>query len=292
MAKIDGVYVAAVIPHAGQAYLADIGATLELVDFLQKTGVDGIALFGATGEFLSLNIEERIRVVHLAAKRSCVPVLAGVAHSTFDGAVELGREACSAGAAGLLLMPPYFYRYSQPDIRQFYLSFVNAVGPNANVLLHNIPQFNNPIAIETALNLLATGKFAGIKDSSGDWSYFSRLLEARAQAPFTLMAGNDALVTRALQAGADGVISGSACAMPELVVALHRAIGARDAAEIERLDDKLQAFREHLERLPFPLGIRATLAARGIKTGPHSVPLSPESETALGDLLHWFKGQF
>src|SRR5260370_38991980 len=112
---------------------ADVAAMLELVDFLAAAGVNGIALLGSTGEFLHLTFDDRVRLVQLAVKRSRVPVLVGVGHSTLDGAIELGREAVSAGAAGLLLMPPYFFRYSQEDIHEFYLQFAATVGPQARI---------------------------------------------------------------------------------------------------------------------------------------------------------------
>ena len=51
------------------------------------------------GEFLHFKAEDRTRLVYMAVKRSRVPIVVGVSHSTLDGAVELGREAISAGAA-------------------------------------------------------------------------------------------------------------------------------------------------------------------------------------------------
>ena len=177
MKRIEGVNVAAVTPHGANGRDPDFGATLDLIDFLSRAGVRGIALLGSTGEFLNLDIEERGRLVYLATKRSTVPVLAGVAHSTLDGAVELGREACSAGAAGLLLMPPYFFRYGQAEIREFYLRFARQMGPNVPVYLYNIPFFTSELACDTAVELLSTGLFAGIKDSSGSFEYFERLKE-------------------------------------------------------------------------------------------------------------------
>ena len=54
---INGVYVAAVTPQR-KGGEADVAAILELVDFLAKAGVNGIALLGSTGEFLHLAFEE------------------------------------------------------------------------------------------------------------------------------------------------------------------------------------------------------------------------------------------
>src|SRR5213594_3780531 len=154
---ISGVYAAAVTPHRAGSHEADLGATLELVDFLATGGVDGIALLGSTGEFLHLTFEDRARLIDLAVKRSRVPILAGVGHSTLDGAVGLAREAIQVGAAGVLLMPPYFFRYTQDDIREFYLRFADALGGTTRILLYNIPIFTNEITIETAVDLLSTG---------------------------------------------------------------------------------------------------------------------------------------
>ena len=286
---IQGVYVAAVTPHRKEGHEADLGAMLELVDFLSAAHVDGIALMGSTGEFLHLTFPDRIRLVHLAVKRSRVPILVGVAHSTLDGAVELAREGIAAGAAGLLLMPPYFFRYQQEEIREFYLEFAAEVGGSARIILYNIPLFTNPISIETAVDLLSSGRFAGIKDSSGDYDYFTRLLALRDRKPFTLLVGSDRIFTRARQAGADGIISGVACAVPELLVALNRAIRSGQTAQVERLDSHLQEFLDWLEKFPTPVGVKTAAAARGLKIGPLATPLSPASSRLLEEFREWFR---
>ena len=97
-----GVYPAAVTPHRRDGHEADYGAMLELVDFLSRFGTQGVCLLGETGEFLNIRFSDRIRLIHLAVKRSRVPVIAGVSHSTLDGAIELASEAISsdAGAGG------------------------------------------------------------------------------------------------------------------------------------------------------------------------------------------------
>jgi 4-hydroxy-tetrahydrodipicolinate synthase len=288
MQPLSGVIAAAVTPHGKRGDEPDIGATLELIDFLCKAGVQGIALLGSTGEFVNLNDGDRVRLVYLAAKRSRVPVLAGVSHSTLDGALALGREASAAGAAGLLLMPPYFFRYGQPEIREFYMKFAD-MSHGAPIYLYNIPAFTSEISSETAVQLLSIGRFAGIKDSSGAWDNFQTLSRYKQEHPFTLLVGHDGIFARARAAGADGVVSGVACAVPELLLALDRAIALRDQAETARLDARLHEFLERIARFPTPVGIKAALSARGIKTGPPPVPLARETQAALDEFRVWFK---
>ena len=286
---IAGIFVAAVTPHReGSGYEADVGALLEMLDFLSAAGVNGVALLGSTGEFLHLTFDERVRMVELAVKRSRLPALVGVGHSTLDGAIALGREAVSAGAAGLLLMPPYFFRYNQEDIREFYLQFAAAVG-RARILLYNVPFFTNEIAIETAVGLLATGRFAGIKDSSGQYGYFERLLAVSTETPFHLLVGNDRIYTRARRAGAHGVVSGVACAVPELLVALDRAIQNHQDDEVKRLDTRLQEFIVWHDRFPTPVAIKTAARERGLSVGPLAIPLAPQNQTCLEEFREWFR---
>lgn len=287
--SIGGVLVAAVTPHREKSYEADVGATLDLADFLTGAGVNGIALLGSTGEFLHLTFEDRTRLVQLVVKRSRVPVLVGVAHSTLDGAIELGRDAASAGADGLLLMPPYFFRYSQEDIHEFYLQFAAALGGTARIFLYNIPAFTNEIAVETAASLLRTGLFAGIKDSGGQYGYFERLLAVSQEKPFTLLIGNDRIYAQARPHGAHGIVSGVACAAPELLVALERAIAKNLPAQVERLDKRLQEFIAWHDQFPTPVVIKTAARERGLKIGPLASPLSPAAQKRLDEFREWFR---
>lgn len=287
---IAGVYAAAVTPHRREGYEADYGAMLELVDHLAQGGVDGICLLGSTGEFLHIKPAERIRLIHLAVKRSRVPILAGVSHSTLDGAIELADEAVISGARGLLLMPPYFFRYAPPEITEFYLQFAESVDNSVPLLLYNIPQFSNGVPLECARELLLKGVYAGIKDSSGDPDYFDALVALKAEHDFILMCGNDRLLAHAVRAGATGIVSGVACAVPELIVQLYRAYKQNEAAEIGRWQPKLDEFLDWIERFPTPLGVKTATALRGRTCGPPSVPLSKEKRAQLDEFQTWFRG--
>jgi 4-hydroxy-tetrahydrodipicolinate synthase len=289
MAAIGGIAAAAVTPRREGPEI-DLAATFELIDFLGSSGVASISLLGFTGEFVHFTPEDRSRLISLAVKRSKRPVIAGVAHSTLDGAVALGRDAAEAGAVALLLMPPYLYRYRQEDIREFYLCFARELEGAAPILLYNAPAPAAAIAPETAIELLQCGAFTGIKDSSGDWDQFERLRAARDGTRFTLLVGTESLYLRARQAGADGAISGVACAVPELMVALDAAITGANAEKALRLDARLREFLDWAGDFPPPVLLREALAARGLRVGPPASPPGPQGRARLAEFNQWFRG--
>jgi 4-hydroxy-tetrahydrodipicolinate synthase len=239
-------------------------------------------LFGPTGEFLNYSFAERQRLVYLGVKRSRVPILVDASHSTFEGAVQIADEAIAAGADGLMLMPPYFFPYGQREIEEFYMQFANAVGDAVPLLIHNYPQATSAIELDVLRRLLETERFAGINDSSGDATFFERLSELRRERSFALMEGDDRSVGGALRAGADGVISGAACAVPELMTALAKSPAAED------LNARLLEFVTWTERFPFPVAIKRAVELRGQHSAPPLTPLAPESRAALDQFAQWF----
>jgi len=287
--RVEGVIAAAIAPRRAEEYSIDLGATLELVDFLTDRGVSGIALLGSTGEFVHFALDDRRHMVSFAAKRSRVPMLVNVSHSTLDGAVELAREAAGAGASGLMLMPPYYFQYSQEEIRSFFLAFSDAAGDSVPIYLYNIPVFTNEISIEVAIELLASGRFAGIKDSSGSLDYFTALQKQAALTPFTLLAGMERLFVEERRLGAHGIISGVASALPELMAALDRAIVGGDSARVQKLETRLIEFLAWTVLFPWPAAVKEALKQRKLKSGALAAPLSAEKQRKLDEFAAWFR---
>lgn len=288
MTDFQGVHVASITPRGKQGEI-DLGAAFELIDYFCAAGLRGIVLFSGPGEYPAFTAEERSRLLYLAVKRSRVPVLAGVGSATLDVSLDLAREARDAGAAGILLPPPFCFRYEPEDIREFYLEFSRQLGSGIAVFLSNTAAVTSGIAAETALELLETGRFAGIEDGSGDAEAFLRMMAA-ANGAWQVVVGNDAVFSAARCAGVRCAISAVACAAPELVTALDRAITCGRKEEVSRLDSALQEFLGWAGRFPPPAIVKTATGLRGLKTGPLTVPLSPEKQKLLDEFRAWFPG--
>jgi dihydrodipicolinate synthase/N-acetylneuraminate lyase len=285
----SGVYAALATPRPQNSVEADAAALFDYIDLIQNRGVDGMVLFGSTGEFVHFDVTERMRVLMLAKKRCRVPLLVNVAHSTLAGAIELAEDAMATGVAGLLLMPPYYFRYSGGQIAQFYRQFAKEVDGKACVYLYNIPQFTNAIPPEVMEELLVSGAFAGIKDSSGDWELFETLLALKANHSFQLLVGSDRIYRRARPLGADGIVSGVAAAVPEVLVGLERAIVGKQEERADDMDARLQEFVTWIDRFPATIGIKIAACARGWKLAHTALPYDEQTLIAKQEFQQWFK---
>ena len=285
----SGVYAALATPRNPESVEADAAALLDYIDAVVRCGVDGLVLFGSTGEFVHFDVQERMRVLSLAIKRSRVPVLVNVSHSTLAGAVELADNAIYAEAAGVLLMTPYFYRYEDAQLLEFYLQFAREIA-ETRVYLYNLPPFTNPISGSLAIRLLSSGAFAGIKDSSGDWKLFETLRELRDRVPFTLLTGSESIYLRSRLGGADGIVSGVAAALPELLVAIERALRSHDCERASRLNARLEEFTAWIQKFPPTVGIKQAAVARGWKLNEFAFPLDDDTQAELAGFHHWLQG--
>src|SRR5205823_5416397 len=258
--------------------------------FLCAAGIQGIVLFGPAGEYPALSIEERSRLLYLAIKRSRIPIFAGIGSASLDASLALAREADDAGAAGLLLPPPYFFPYCQDDLREFYLQFAAHAGKSSIIYISNTPAFTTGIHADTAQHLLETGSFAGIEEASENHEPLASLQAAASgNRGFAVLCGNDAGLARARCSGAHGAISPAACAVPELMLALDSAIRAGEHDRAARLDEKLQEFLTCFRQFPLPSALKVATSLRGLKTGPLAMPLAPEKQKRLGQFREWFQ---
>jgi dihydrodipicolinate synthase/N-acetylneuraminate lyase len=285
----SGVYAALATPRRPTSIEGDAAALLDYLDAIVRAGVDGLVLFGSTGEFVHFDVGERMRLLMFAVRRSRVPVLVNISHSTLVGTVDLAEHAVEVGAAGVLLMPPYFYVYGDGQLARFYEDFVQLLGGKIPIYLSNLPFFTNRISAELALRLLGSGAFAGIKDSSGEWQTFETLNALKAKRRFQLLTGNESLYLRARSAGADGIVSGVAGAIPELLVAMDEAFRNSDLERAQQLNIRLQEFVGWLEKFPATVAIKQAAAARGWKHDQLSVPLDEQTAAVLRTFQEWLR---
>jgi len=252
-------------------------------------GVDGVALFGTTGEGQSFSLEERRGGLDalLAAGIPPARIIVATGCAALPETVVLSRHAVASGCATCLVLPPFFWKgVSDDGLFAWYARVIEGVAdPRLRMVLYHIPPVS---AVALSVDLVARLAAAfpaivvGIKDSEGNWAHTAALLERVPQ--LAVMVGHEPHVPRLLRAGGTGTICGVANIYPALV----RALMSPDVTQED--EARLATFIEIAFRQPFLAGFKSMVADRTRDPGwlavrPPLVPLSEPARRALRTAL-------
>ena len=145
----------------------------------------GLAVFGTNSEANSLSMEERAMLLDELVAAGIDPsrMMPGTGCCSIMETVKLTKQAVGNGCAGVLMLPPFYYKdVNEEGLYRYFSEVVQRVGDaRLKIYLYHIP----PVAvvgITTGLveRLLAAypNAIAGMKDSSGDWNNTKTFLDA------------------------------------------------------------------------------------------------------------------
>lgn len=284
MTHFRGVYAALLAPRNEYGAI-DTDSLRRQFDLPAREDMTGFAVNGATGEFTYATPDELALTLKMA--RAVAPsskMLVGIGAGDVRGAVLRGKIAAYHGAQAVLLPMPSFFPYRQDDLRAFSMAVADAVP--IPVLLYNLPQFTSGLDVNTVLSLLRShDNIVGIKDSGGSLDIVRAMVAEKVAGARII--GNDSALCPAMEEGlCDGVVSGVACALPELMTRLFASKPGRESYSLDK--ELLKEFIEHLNPLPTPWGLKVASEVRGFTRASYPFPLSPERESEIASLRKWF----
>ena len=249
----------------------------KLVEFHIENGTDGLVPCGSTGESATLSHDEHKRVTEVVIKavKGRIPVLAGAGSNSTAETVELVKHAEKAGAAGVLLVVPY---YNKPSPQGLYEHFKTvAKSAKLPIMLYNIPgrsAINMPV--ETVVRLAQDcPTIIGIKEASGSMDYTSQLLATLGTNRFVVLSGDDSLTLPLLALGAQGVISVVANLLPAAMSELCRSWMHGHAGRALELHTQLFPLTRALFIETNPAPIKAAMAQMKLCSDELRLPLVP-----------------
>lgn len=283
-AKLGGVYAAVLTPRTQDGAI-DYSAFERQLVFLSTCCLSGFAINGATGEF-PITSQQELELILAAAARAtpeCL-LMCGIGGASLQTTLEYSKLATIAGVRILLLPMPYFFPYRQDDLIAYVSAVVDKI--DAQVLLYNLPQFTTGLETSSVLELARRHpQIIGVKDSSGCLDMVRSL---SSEAPgLSRLIGNDDVLAEALREQAcDGVVSGVACVLPELLSVLFKA--APESTQFNATSVLLNEFITNIRGLPTPWGLKVTSAVRKICGGEFPLPLSASRMREVDALNSWF----
>src|SRR3954465_2275051 len=136
--------------------------------WLLEQGV-GLAVFGTNSEANSMSVTEKIALLDqlVAAGIPTARMMPGTGTSAIPDTVELTRHAVQLGCAGVLMLPPFYYKgVSDEGLFRSYAEVIERVGDSRLriYLYHTPPVAQVPISLPLIERLLKVypGTVAGI----------------------------------------------------------------------------------------------------------------------------------
>lgn len=275
MARFGEVITAMVTPFDDAGRL-DADAAAVLARWLADHGTDGLVVAGTTGEGPVLTDAEKLELWRTVAEAVTIPVVAGTGTNDTAHSVELTRQAASTGAAGVLVVTPYYNRPSQAGLEAHFRSV--AAATDLPMLVYDIPVRTGRKVSHDVLVRLArdVANVVGVKDAAGDVAASARLV-ADVPEGFEDYSGEDALTLPLLAVGAVGVISvashwaGPECA--DMIAAFNKGDHETARAVNARLLESWSF--ESGELTPNPIPAKAMMRVLGLPVGQCRLPMGP-----------------
>lgn len=285
---LHGVFAPVVTPFAADLS-PDAAKLISHCRWLLANDV-GLAVFGTNSEANSMSVEEKIDLLDRLVGDGIVPgrMMPGTGHCALPDSVRLTTHAAKSGCAGVLMLPPFYYKSVSDDgLFRSFAEVAERVGDSRlRIYLYNIPPVSQ-VAISVPLieRLLAAypGTFAGIKDSSGDWQNTKSYLDNFGASGFAVFPGSESFLLEGLRNGGAGCISATANVNP---AAIARLSATWQSADADVRQSELNLIRGIFARFPMISALKAAIARYGndpswVTVRPPLVELSSEQNAAL-----------
>lgn len=255
--------------------------------YLVGAGIKSVLVGGTTGENMSLNVEERKKLVDVWVKEGKslgLHIQVQVGGGPLRDVLTLAQYCQVAGADSLLTLPELYFRPQNVDELVSYVELVAKAAPKLPVLYYHIPsmskvEINMPAFIKAATARIPN--FKGLKFTSNDLSEGAQALKALNKDQ-EIFLGADTLLAPAALLGIKSSIGTTFSLFPRLAQDILDAVERKDIARARELQDVLSsAIDAHTVEGAWVPTLKAGMEiVTGIKVGPPSLPQRPISAEA------------
>jgi len=264
--RIYGSITALATPFTAAGEL-DLDAWHRLLQLQLDGGTQGVVVAGSTGEAAALYDAEYDTLLRTAVEfiAGRIPVLAGTGVSNTAKTIEQTRRVAAVGAdAALVVTPPYVRPTQQGLIAHYRAVADDGALP---VVLYNVPgRTGCDLLPETVAELAPHERIIGIKEARNEAERMAALLPLNAPG-FSVLSGDDPTATRAMLAGAQGVVSVASNVLPGAFRRLCDLARAGKQDDAARWDAQMQEIYDFLGVEPNPIPLKAIMARMGVGRG-------------------------
>jgi 4-hydroxy-tetrahydrodipicolinate synthase len=267
----------------------DAQKLLKQCQWLESNGV-GQAIFGTNSEANSMSAQQKMNTLNTLIESGLNPahMMPGTGASSIDETVSMTRHAVQHQCAGVLMLPPFYYKDVTDDgLFAYFSEVIQKVGKEGlQVYIYNIPpvtKINLSLSLLERLTKEYPKTIIGMKDSSGDWAYTESVIKLLAPSGFRVYAGSEVFLMRALRAGGVGCISATANVNPRAIAELAAHWRESDADQRQADLDQVRSIFAQYQMIA---GMKTAVAhyskdSEWLRVRPPLMQLSAEQQAKL-----------
>jgi 4-hydroxy-2-oxoglutarate aldolase len=281
--RLSGVFAPLTTPFVDDEI--DYRGMEKNLERFNDSGLKGYFALGTNGEFKSLTVEERFRVLEVVVRAASrdKTVMAGTGCESTRETITLCERAAKAGAQFVsLIMPSFFAKRMTDDVLASYILEVANASP-APVLIYNNPSVAAGVCVSPAVVERVSGhpNVAGMKDSSkGNYPSYLRA----AKEDFALIAGSADFFFELLKAGGVGGVLSLANVFPDACADVYRAFREGRADEASKKNETILALNKEVSGSFGVAGVKAAMDLAGLVGGSPRRPLRGLNGEQFADL--------
>lgn len=273
----------------------DIRANQNIWDFVIEGGVDGIIIMGSTGEFFAMPMEQKKELILAASEhiKDRVPLIVGTGSMRLEDTVELSEYSAEHGAAGVIIVPPYYFALPDGSIEAYFDAVAQKV--DTDIYLYNYPERTGyDIKPEVMLRLRRKNRnIIGCKDTVTNFAHTREIIKKiLPEFPdFEVLSGYDDYFGHNVLSGGSGTIGGLSNVAPEVSTGWVRAFRENHPEGMTFYQKQMDILAGLFDfGVPFVPLVKKAMILRGIKMEdtctPPLIKASSEQTDRIRDILH------
>ena len=240
-----------------------------------KLGIPGLYVTGSSGECVFHTVEERKATLEavMEAVGGKMTVIAHIAAPATRDSIQLAQHAEKLGVDAIAMVPGFYYGLKPAVVKKYWCDVLDATD-EVPMFIYNIPGTTNGfnLPVELLQEMMATGRVAGVKNSSGSVQDILRFRMAGGE-DMAIFNGPDEQYLAGRMMGASGGIGGTYGYTPELFLKLEELIRAGNIEKAAALQREItRLIYEILKTGSLYAAAKEVLRLRGVEIGDVRAP--------------------
>ena len=266
-----GIWTAIITPIKNGEF--DAQAFTALVERQITGGVNGLTVLGTTGESPVFDAAEREIIIRCALKAAAdrVPIMVGCGGNNTKAAVESCARAKALGAAGALVVTPYYNKPTPEGLIAHYSTIAREV--DIPLIVYNVPgRTGCNVDPDTAAKLSEIETVVAFKEASGNTLQIRETVR-KCNRRVNILSGDDYFFLPYLACGVKGLVSVVSNLVPERLAALYDAWTLGNTEEARRIQYALLPLEQAMFMTTSPIPVKTASAMMGLCQEEFRLPL-------------------